>query len=277
MRFKIPAYGFSILFVYISIFLQACHPEKRLSSLVYFNQQGDSTLAKMVQNAEPLIQPGDRLSIIVNALDPASAAPYNLGSASALTSGSTPSLGTPASGSGNGGYVVEADGRIHFPQLGKIQVAGMQRRQLIDTLSRRLVKFLTDPIVTVQFLNFKITVLGEVARPGTISIPDGKVTLIEAIGLSGDLPITARRDNITVIREKNGQREFGRVDMLSKNVFSSPYFVLKQNDVVYVELTKEKVAATDLATSTFRTNISLAATAISVISTLVLVIINLRK
>jgi polysaccharide export outer membrane protein len=154
MRLKFPAYGFSILFVYISIFLQACHPEKRLSSLVYFNQQGDSTLAKMVQNAEPLIQPGDRLSIIVNALDPASAAPYNLGSSgspSALTSGSTPSLGTPASGSGNGGYVVEADGTIHFPQLGKIQVAGMQRRQLIDTLSRRLVKFLTDPIVTVQF------------------------------------------------------------------------------------------------------------------------------
>src|SRR4028119_2142265 len=111
MRLKIPAYGFSILFVYIIVFLQACHPEKRLSSLVYFNQQGDSTLAKMVQNAEPLIQPGDRLSIIVNALDPASAAPYNLGSsgsASALTSGSTPSLGTPPSSSGNAGYVVEA-------------------------------------------------------------------------------------------------------------------------------------------------------------------------
>src|SRR4028119_486307 len=98
MRLKLPAYGFSILFVYISIFLQACHPEKRLSSLVYFNQQGDSALAKMVQNAEPLIQPGDRLSIIVNALDPAPAAPYNLGSASALTSASTPSLGTPEIG-----------------------------------------------------------------------------------------------------------------------------------------------------------------------------------
>lgn len=280
MKLKISAYGFSVLLVYISIFLQACHPEKKLSSLVYFNQQGDSALAKIVQNAEPLIQPGDRLSIIVNALDPASAAPYNLGSsgpASGLTSASTPPLGTPASGPGNGGYLVEADSTIHFPQLGKIGVAGMQRRQLIDTLSRRLVKFLTDPIVTVQFLNFKITVLGEVARPGTINIPDGKVTLIEAIGLSGDLPITARRDNITVIREKNGQREFGRVNMLSKNVFSSPYFVLKQNDVVYVELTKEKVAATDLASSTLRTNISLVATALTVISTLVILIINIRK
>ena len=94
MRLKFPPYVLSILFVYISIFFQACHPEKRLSSLVYFNQQGDSTLSKMVQNAEPLIQPGDRLSIIVNALDPASAAPYNLGSsgpASGLTSASAPS------------------------------------------------------------------------------------------------------------------------------------------------------------------------------------------
>jgi polysaccharide export outer membrane protein len=278
MRPKIPAYCFSILFVYTSVFLQACHPEKRLSSLVYFNLQGDTALAKMVQNYEPLIQPGDRLSIIVNALDPASAAPYNLGSGSVMTSATgSSSLATSPSGSANGGYVVEEDGSIHFPQLGEIPVAGMQRRQLIDTLTQRLVKFLKDPIVTVQFLNFKITVLGEVTRPGTMNIPDGKVTLIEAIGLAGDLPLTARRDNITVIREKNGQREFGRVSILSKDVFTSPYFVLKQNDVVYVELTKEKVAANDVSSSILRNNISLAATAVSVISTLVLVIINLRK
>lgn len=271
-------YGLAALFIYIIISLQACHPEKRLSSLVYFNQQGDTALAKTVQNYEPLIQPGDRLSIIVNALDASSAAPYNLGSsASVSTSASTPSLGSQPSGSANGGYVVEADGSIHFPQLGKIQVAGMQRKQLIDTLTQRLVKYLNDPIVTVQFLNFKITVLGEVTRPGTINIPDGKVTLIEAIGLAGDLPITARRDNITVIREKNGQREFGRVNMLSKNLFTSPYFVLKQNDVVYVELTKEKVTATDLSSSILRSNISLAATALTVISTIVILIVNLRR
>lgn len=276
MRRRLYGYSFAALFIYLINFLQACHPEKRLGSLVYFNQQGDTALAKTVQNYEPLIQPGDRLSIIVNALDASSAAPYNLGS-SASFSTSAPSLGSQPSASANGGYIVEADGSIHFPQLGKIQVAGMQRKQLIDTLTQRLVKYLTDPIVTAQFLNFKITVLGEVTRPGTLNIPDGKVTLIEAIGLAGDLPITARRDNITVIREKNGQREFGRVNMLSKNVFTSPYFVLKQNDVVYVELTKEKVTATDLATSALRTNISLAATALTVISTIVILIINLRK
>ncbi|MEJ7676482.1 MAG: SLBB domain-containing protein [Segetibacter sp.] len=87
---------------------------------------------------------------------------------------------------------------------------------MIDSFTQRLIKYVTDPIVTVQFLNFKITVLGEVTRPGTLSIPDGKVTLIEAIGLAGDLLVTARRDNITVIRERNGQREFGQVNLLSK-------------------------------------------------------------
>lgn len=254
--------------------MQACNTEKRLGTLVYFNKQGDSSLAKNIQNAEPAMQAGDRLSIIVHALDPASAAPYNLGSG---VSTSSSSLQTAASGPGNSGYIVEADGTIHFPQLGIIQVAGMQRKQLIDLLTQRLIKFVNDPVVTVQFLNFKITVLGEVTSPGTINIPDGKVTLIEAIGLAGDLPVTARRDNILVIREKNGQREFGHVDLLSKNVFSSPYFVLKQNDVVYVELTKDKVTATDLSSSILRSNISLAATALTVISTIVILIINIKK
>lgn len=256
----------------------ACNTGKRLNTLVYFNEQGDSVLAKKIQNYEPLISAGDRLSIVVNALDASSAAPYNLGSSSpAVGSFSSPGSASSSATSANRGYIVEADGTIHFPQLGKIRVAGIQRKQLIDSLTQRLVKYVTDPIITVEFLNFKITVLGEVSRPGTLNIPDGKVTLIEAIGLAGDLPVTARRDNILVIREKNGQREFGHVNMLSKNVFNSPYFVLKQNDVVYVELTKEKVAATDLSGSILRSNISLAATALTVISTIVILIINFRK
>ncbi len=259
-------YCIAVLFFYLNSFLLACNTEKKLSSLVYFNQ-GDSALAKTIQNYEPVIQTGDRLSIVVNALDPASAAPYNLGS----------STSAPSSVPANGGYIVEADGSIHFPQLGKIPVAGMQRRQLVDTLTERLVKYVTDPIVTVQFLNFKITILGEVGKPGTISIPDGKVTLVEAIGLAGDLPITARRDNIMVIREKNGQREFGYVNMLSKSLFSSPYYVLKQDDVVYVELTKEKVAAADLSATRLRNNISLVTTVLSVVSTIVVLVVTLGR
>ncbi len=268
MSDKTLVYAFPAVFLYISFLLLSCNTERKLSSLVYFNH-GDTTLAKTIQNYEPVIQSGDRLSIAVNALDPASAAPFNLGS--------TPSPTAQSAGSANGGYIVEADGSIHFPQLGKVQVAGMQRRQLVDTLTARLVKYVTDPIVTVQFLNFKVTILGEVGRPGTLTIPDGKVTLVEAIGLAGDLPITARRDNIMVIREKNGQREFGHVNMLSKNLFSSPYYVLKQDDVVYVELTKEKVAAADLSATRLRNNISLVTTALSVVSTIVVLIVTLGR
>lgn len=242
--------------------LQSCNSEKNLASLVYFNQQGDSALAKIVQSTEPVIQPGDRLSITINALNATSAAPYNLGSSASGASGT------------NSGYLVEEDGTIQLPQLGKIKIAGMQRKPLVDLLTQMVSKFVTDPVVTIQFINFKITVLGEVNKAGALTIPEGKVTLLEAIGLAGDLTYYSRRDNIIVIRERNGKREFGTVNLLSKNAFSSPYFVLEQNDVVYVQLTKGKAAATDQA---FVRNLAIGTSIISVLSSLVFLIINVTR
>jgi polysaccharide export outer membrane protein len=243
--------------------LTACNSEKKLTELVYFNEASDSVAASIVQNAEATIQVGDRLSIVVNALSPESAAPYNLGS------------GTATTGSANSfGYVVEEDGAIQFPQLKKIRVAGKTRRQLINLLSDSLKRYVRDPVVTVQFLNFKVTVLGEVNRQGTLTTPEGKMTLIEAIGLAGDLSFYGRRDNILVIRERNGQREFGRVNLLSKKAFSSPYFVLQQNDVVYVEMTSTKVAVSD---QLLVRNVTLASSIISILSTLIFVLINLSR
>jgi len=257
----------SVLVVFGLIFflqlLQSCNTDKKLSKLLYFNEQGDTTLSKVVQNVDPVMQAGDRLSIVVNAANPVSAAPYNLG-ASATSPGAATTTG----------YIVEADGTIQFPQLGKIQVVGMKRKQLVDFLSKMLVKYVNDPIVTIEFLNYKITVLGEVGRQGTFNIPDGKVTLIDAIGLAGDLPFTARRDNITIIREKNGKREFGKINMLSKNAFSSPYYVLQQNDIIYVEPTKDKVESTD---QSFFRKFSIATSVLSVFTTVVLLVINATK
>lgn len=257
--------------------MQACNPGKNISSLIYFNQPGDSALAKLVQNNEPAIQPGDKLSIVVNATDISSAAPYNLGASFSATSSAGSSQAASATSSGNSGYIVEADGTIQFPQFGKLQVAGLQRKQLVDLLMQKLIKLVNDPIVTVQFLNFKITVLGEVGKPGPITVPDGKVNIVDAVGLAGDLPMTARRDNITVIREKNGQREFGHVDLLSKNVFSSPYYILKQNDVVYVQPTKARVVAADQSANTLRNNLSLFTTVLSVVSTVIVLIYTLKR
>jgi polysaccharide export outer membrane protein len=240
--------------------LQACSTGKKINELTYFNQQGDSLLAKVVQNTEPVILPGDRLGIVVNAANPASVAPYNLAVAAIGPSAST-----------NGGYLVEADSTIQLPQLGKVQVGGLKRKQLVDLLTARLVKYVNDPLVTIEFLNFKITVLGEVGHQGTFNIPDGRVTLLDAIGLAGDLPLTARREEVTVIREKNGKREFGKVNLLTKNAFSSPFYVLQQNDVVYVEPTKAKVASTD---ASFTKNFSIVTSVLSVLTTMTVLVTN---
>ena len=223
--------------------------------------------ARIVQNSEAMIQAGDRLSIVVNALDPLSAAPYNLG-------GGGTSAGITTGSANTFGYVVEEDGNILFPQLGKIRVVGKTRKRLIDDLKSRLTKFVNDPVVTVQFINFKVTVLGEVNRQGALTTPEGKMTLIEAIGLAGDLTFYGRRDNVLVIRETEGRREFGRVNLLSKSAFTSPYFVLRQNDVVYVEMTSTKVAVSD---QLLMRNVSLAASIITVLSTLVVLIINISN
>ncbi|MCY7421283.1 MAG: polysaccharide export protein [Chitinophagaceae bacterium] len=249
----------------------ACNSTKNLQQLVYLQ---DSTTADnlIVQNIEPTIQPGDRLSITVSAFNPASAAPYNIGGGLQgidATTGSATSMATV-----NPGYLVKPDGSIQFPQFGRLEIAGKTLQQLNTTLTGMLQKFVTDPIVTINFLNYKVTVLGEVNRPGPIPAPDGNLTIIEAVGIAGDLTIFGKRDNILVIREQNGKREFGRVNLLSKNIFNSPYYKLQQNDVVYVEMTKAKAADSDQSTTR---NITLATSIITVISTLTLVIINLTR
>ncbi|HSC38389.1 MAG TPA: hypothetical protein VLD19_10970, partial [Chitinophagaceae bacterium] len=120
--------------------------------------------------------------------------------------------------------------------------------------------YLTNPYCTIRFLNFKITLIGDVARPGVYSIPAEKVNILEAIGLAGDLNVTGRRDNILVVREQNGKRQWGRIDLTKPDIFTSPFYQLEQNDMVYIDLTKNKAAAGDQ--TTLRT-ITIAATVVS--------------
>jgi polysaccharide export outer membrane protein len=144
------------------------------------------------------------------------------------------------------GYLVSNGGTIEFPVLGTIKAAGLTKEQLKETITKKLVdqKLLTDPIVTVRFLNFRVTVLGEVNHPGELSVPSEKISLLEAIGLAGDLTIYARRDNVLVIREnENGDKEIKRIDLNSKELLSSPYYYLRSNDIVYVEPNKARIAS----------------------------------
>jgi polysaccharide export outer membrane protein len=224
-------------------------------NIVYFHDLEDTTgvhVQDSIRNFQALIEPGDILDIYVNSLNPQASAIFNLGNsaqspsvAQGSGSGQGAALNTDATSGLIRGYKVEQDGTIDFPVLGKMTVAGLTTTTLRDSLKMRLNDYLKVPVVDVRFLNYKITVLGEVAKPATYVISSGKSTIMDLLGMAGDLTIYGRRDNIMVIREQGGKRTFARLDLTSSKVFDSPYYFLKQNDVVYVEPTRAKVVASD--------------------------------
>ncbi len=185
---------------------------------------------------EARIQINDLLSIKISSLNPADGAMIN-GGGGASTSGAGVSAGA-----NTGGYLVNSSGKVELPLIGFVKAIGLNRGQLEDSISARMKAYIKDPVVQVRFLNFHVTVLGDVGRPGELVPPTERFTLLEALGESGDLRITGRRDNVMVIREKNGKRQVGRVDLTSKSLFNSPYFYLQANDVIYVEPVKASYA-----------------------------------
>jgi len=179
-----------------------------------------------------VIQPKDMISIIVSCREPSLSAIYNLPVASYQA-------GSEITSTGSGyqkllGYVVDNDGTIDFPNIGRIKVAGMTRWELAEYIKDEVSGDIKDAVVTVEFMNFKISVMGEVTSPGTYSITGDKINLLEALSLAKDLTIYGRRDNVTVVREQNGKRSIYQVDLRKSDLFSSPAYYLQQNDVVYV-------------------------------------------
>ena len=241
----------------------ACNYQKKLQEQIYFNDALDSSALEVLRYAAT-IKVDDRISIQVSALSPESAIPYNLSVAGSGVVSATAS-----------GYLVEKDGTILFPQLGKIKVEGKTLIEVRSYLLNALSKYLTDPIITVQFVNAKVLIMGEVGHPGTLPIVDGKLTILEAITLSGDIPFTGRKDNVLVIREdSSGQRTFARVNLQSHSIYKSPYYFLRQNDLIFVEPTLQKVR--QQTNQVFLTNVSLI-TSITAIFTTTLVLISYLK
>lgn len=221
---------------------------------------------------EPVIQKGDLLNIIVYSDNPTATALYNQPVApvsAAVSLGSEVAKGTGISNSA--GYLVDKDGNILFQGLGPIHAEGLTKAQLSDTLDVRLKPFLQNPYYNIRFLNYKITVIGDVNKPAVYSVPSEQVNILEAIALAGDLTITANRHNVLVIREQNGKREFGRIDLTRPDIFNSPFYQLKQNDIVYVDLTKQKAASLNEA------NLRYITFATSVISAVALIITIFRN
>lgn len=143
------------------------------------------------------------------------------------------------------GYLVDAKGFIEMPILGQVKVEGLTVPMIRDTLKAKLSRYLENPSVRVIFDNFKVTVLGDVTRPGIYSVSNERLTIPEALGLAGDLTIYANRKTILVIREENGKRQFANIDLTKRDIFESPYYFLHPNDIVYVEPVKGKIAASD--------------------------------
>lgn len=221
-----------LLFLFLFLFFfSSCQTSRKI---VYMQDIVANVPENVGENPGITIQPKDMLSIVVSCKNPELATMFNLpvvsyqAGAEIVTNGGQQRLL---------GYVVDNDGNIDFPVLGELQVAGLTRWQLQGKIKQRLMAdgFIKDLVVTVQFMNFKISVLGEVNSPGTYSIEGDKVTLLEALSLAKDLTIYGKRDGVMVIREMNGVRENYRIDLRSADLFKSPVYYLKQNDIIYVE------------------------------------------
>lgn len=220
-----------ILVVVAALSMASCSTYKNIN---YIQDVEANKAEKIAINKGILIQPKDMISIVVSSRNPELAVMYNLPVVSYQAGSETSTTGYQKLI----GYVVDNDGDIDFPILGKIHAAGMTRWDLAKEIKKQLENEVKDAVVTVQFMNFKISVLGEVTSPGTYSIEGDKITLLEALSLARDLTIFGRRDNISVIREQNGERVVYQVDIRSVEMFKSPAYYLQQNDVVYVEPNK---------------------------------------
>ena len=205
----------------------------------------------MAVNRGIVIQPQDKISIVVSAREPELAAMFNL----TRVSRSLNAEGDNTSGSNNLlGYVVDNSGNINMAGLGLIHVAGLNRWELANYVRQELIdrELLKDPTVTVEFMNFKVSVLGEVKSPGTYNIVGDKVTILQALSLAGDLTIMGKRENVTVLREQGNERNFYHLDLRNTDIFNSPAYYLQQSDVVYVYPSKIRAGQSKINENSFR-------------------------
>jgi polysaccharide export outer membrane protein len=225
------------LLILITIVSFSCGSTKKTA---YFSQQGPAEIITSSEAPKPIIEINDLLSITVSSLSPAASSEFNIPNSIGFTSVSYSSAVSPISG-----YLVGPDGYIKFPKLGRVKAIELTPNELEDKLTDMLLKegSLQKPIVTVRQLNFKVTVLGEVARPSVFNIPNARISLLEAIGMAGDMTIYGRRDNVLLIREENKKKITVRINLNSGDLFQSPYYYLKSNDVVYVEPNNSKVSS----------------------------------
>ena len=215
----------------VAFLAASCVTQKQITYLQDVDgAKGDSIKAHFVPQTETIIRSGDALTVFVSALDKEAVAPYNLPVAVFATPGSTQVQTTPMLQY----YMVDEAGDIELPVLGKVHVAGLKRPEVEAVIKQKLETQVVDPLVQVNLIGAKVSVMGEVARPGQVGMAKGRITILEALAAAGDLTPDGRRDNVLVTREVEGKLEMARVDLRSADLYTSPYYYLQQNDVIYV-------------------------------------------
>ena len=216
-----------LLLFFLGCYLSSCVSKK---DIVYF--QNDAIDQEKVSNSfKTIIKPDDLLQITITALDIEAVRPFNLTAVSYATT-SNSAVGQAQQQN----YLVDTDGEIDFPVLGKIKVGGLTRNETINLLKSKLSPdYIKDPNVNIRIANYKVSVLGDVNTPGSYNIPNERITVLDALALAGDVRISAQRNNVLIIREEAGEKMQYRVDLRSNKLLTSPVYYLQQNDVVYVE------------------------------------------
>ena len=243
-----------VIIVFV-LLLNSCASPK---TVVYFWEDEGQIKNENLLDYQPRIQAGDELTINVSGLNQEAAIPFNLYEVKMNTTYPEP---IP--------YIVTPEGFINFPVLGKVKVNGITTQGISDKISELLVSYIKDPIVSVRLVNFKVAVLGEVARPGTYALTDERVSILDALGLAGDLTIHGKRENVLLIREKNNNRTLIKIDLTDTKLFNSPYFYLAQNDVIYVEPNK-----TAINSSRVGANTAVVVSSISILISLVAILLR---
>lgn len=231
-----------LLLIIIGLLIfSSCSTRKEI---VYFQGVERIESFDSIRQFEPRIEINDVLNINVSSMNDEVVEPFrmDMGGQSGNRSGGG------SGGSSMFGYLVDTDGNIQFPVLGEIKVVNLTRGELEEYLTRELREYVTDAVVRVRIMNFKVTVLGE-AGSNVIDVPDERISVPQAIAMVGDISYDGKRDNILVIRNHNGKLSYGRVDLTSAEVFKNPFYYLKQNDIIYIEPTYRKVKSAGFITS----------------------------
>ena len=227
---------------------------------VYF--QAEPSLKASQIPFELRYQPNDLLSINITAFDMDAARPFNLYVSSPSEMNNLSLTGQVRQQT----YLVDESGEINFPVLGKLKIAGLSRAEATKLLEGKLKDYIKDPVVTLRITNFRVSVLGEVNRPGTYTIANERVSILEAIALAGDLTIYGERNNVLLLRDEKGVVSKSYIDLRNNDLFDSPLFYLKSNDVIYVEPNPSKVRSSTDALRFTSISLSLITTITTILS-----------